>query len=123
MPSIPIFIILLERDLERVNHVNNNLKPLLEDPIIFPAIDGKTDQIESIMKRENLEISNSFKEKALRGQIGCYLSHYLLWKHIVDSNISEAIIFEDDANITDTFYNSLNKIKEELPVDYKFLYL
>ena len=34
-----------------------------------------------------------------RGEIGCYDSHYRLWKHMVDSNIQSAFILEDDADI------------------------
>lgn len=32
------------------------------------------------------------------GAIGCYLSHYLLWKKMVDEGIGYALILEDDAN-------------------------
>jgi len=35
-----------------------------------------------------------------RGEIGCYDSHYRLWRHIVDNNIRSALILEDDADIT-----------------------
>tara|TARA_B100001094_G_C18191150_1_gene807322 strand:- start:2102 stop:2989 length:888 start_codon:yes stop_codon:yes gene_type:complete len=35
------------------------------------------------------------------GAIGCYLSHYLIWKSMVDRGISSALILEDDVKISD----------------------
>lgn len=35
------------------------------------------------------------------GALGCLLSHYVFWKHVVDNKLEYAIIFEDDALISD----------------------
>lgn len=39
------------------------------------------------------------------GMIGCYLSHYAIFKQIVEENIPYAVIFEDDANIHPRIYS------------------
>lgn len=35
------------------------------------------------------------------GAVGCYLSHYLFWKLVIDQDLNAALILEDDALITD----------------------
>lgn len=39
------------------------------------------------------------------GMIGCYLSHYVIFKQIVEDNLPYAVIFEDDANIHPRIYS------------------
>ena len=36
-----------------------------------------------------------------KGVVGCYLSHYKIWKHIVANKIKYALVLEDDASIKD----------------------
>mgnify|MGYP003972547225 CR=1 FL=1 len=36
-----------------------------------------------------------------KGVVGCYLSHYIIWKKIVSSNLNYSLILEDDAKIDD----------------------
>ena len=60
------------------------------------------------LKREEL-ISDGILDKdsdLTLGQIGCWLSHYNLWKKIKDEKISYMTIFEDDVNI-DVSYNTI----------------
>lgn len=35
------------------------------------------------------------------GAVGCYLSHYLFWKLVIEQDLKSALILEDDALITD----------------------
>ena len=37
------------------------------------------------------------------GEIGCALSHYFIWKDIVDKSHKGALIIEDDANFSNNF--------------------
>ena len=54
-----------------------------------------------------------------QGEVGCFLSHYLLWKKCIDLN-EPILILEDDAIITDEF--DIEKI-EKLTDEYNFIYL
>lgn len=57
-----------------------------------------------------------------KGAIGCYLSHYSIWKQIVSDNLEYSLILEDDANVDDvravlnsnTIQNKLNTDKPTL---------
>ena len=117
---IPIFCILYDKDIKRVNHVNQHLRPYLKKITLFSAIDGKTNQLEYHL--ENKKISTNFK-KCRRGQLACLLSHLEVWKYMIDNDIPELIILEDDSVVHKDFYNKLEKIYDELPPDYEFLYL
>ena len=51
-----------------------------------------------------------FAGKLSPGEIGCYLSHYNLWKKIVDKNIPAAVILEDDAEPNPDFTTVISEI-------------
>lgn len=53
------------------------------------------------------------------GEVGCFISHYMLWKRCIELN-EPVIILEDDGIITDRFSE---KRVEELLEDYNFAYL
>ena len=61
------------------------------------------------------------------GMIGCYLSHYLIFKQIVDDQLPYAVIFEDDANIHPRIYSKkIQSIVEEdgtFPLDWDVILL
>lgn len=49
------------------------------------------------------------------GAIGCYLSHWLLWRHVFDSDLPYAIVFEDDGvPRTDLVGNRFPGVVEQL---------
>jgi GR25 family glycosyltransferase involved in LPS biosynthesis len=126
MNSISTYIILLERDKKRVAHVENSLKPHLENGIVYSAFDYQKNDIGEFLKENNLTIkynSNLPKIKLLQGQLSCLISHYSIWKEIIEKNIEETIILEDDASINATFNKQISKIRNELPDDYDITYL
>jgi len=41
------------------------------------------------------------------GAIGCYLSHVSIWQHMIDENISLALIFEDDLQFPSNYIETL----------------
>lgn len=45
------------------------------------------------------------------GAIGCFLSHFLIWKKIINENLESALILEDDASCCDVA-SFLNESKE-----------
>lgn len=61
------------------------------------------------------------------GMIGCYLSHYAIFKQIVDDKLPYAVIFEDDSNIHPRIYSKkIRSIVENdgtFPVDWDIILL
>ena len=56
------------------------------------------------------------------GAIGCWLSHYTLWKHIIDKKIDRALILEDDAYPVENFNQLYEKYWNAVPQDWDIVY-
>ena len=111
------FNILLKSNKKRVSHVFNHLMKQIPNLEIFPAVEGKTNQVEHLI--EDRVINSKFLEFCRRGQLACLLSHLSFWKKMVKEDISEAVVLEDDAIIQDNFLSEL----EDIPKDADFIYL
>jgi glycosyl transferase family 25 len=44
-----------------------------------------------------------------RGELGCYASHFSLWKWLLESNTKQVIVFEDDVTVDWTAINRIAK--------------
>ena len=54
------------------------------------------------------------KTKLNNGQIGCFISHLLLWKKMIDENIEYMFILEDDALFSCEFNRIYNYIQKNI---------
>lgn len=57
-----------------------------------------------------------------RGQLSCALSHYNIYKKIVEEDIQNALILEDDCIFTENI-NRIEEYAEQLPDEYSVFYL
>jgi len=119
--ELRFFNLLLKSDKKRVKHVNINLVKNIPNLEIFPAIEGKTNELEFYL--EGRKINELFLKICRRGQLACFLSHLKIWKKMIQENIDEAVILEDDAKISEDFMENFLEIYYELPKDYNFVYL
>lgn len=139
MINIYYYLIHCHEHKERQKHIKK-IYSILEKPIgIFNGIytkniDITTINIQSYLQNfdYNLKIKGNFSF-SLSGQIGCYLSHHLLVKHILlcnkdINNQSYSVIFEDDV----TWNNNINlhikisqiiNILSELEIDWDIIFL
>lgn len=77
--------------------------PLKNELIRFSAIDGRNNRSHPAyqhIKRHMIELN--------RGEYGCFASHFLLWKQLLNSKDSHYFIFEDDAIFCDDFKKKLD---------------
>jgi GR25 family glycosyltransferase involved in LPS biosynthesis len=107
------------------NILNKNIK-------VFPGFYTKQ---QSVLKEDmiNFFISHDgnlkMKEIALSkpGEIGCYLSHHIIIKNIINSNSSDfTVIFEDDVIFNQTLDTDIKKIisnLNNLNVDWDIIFL
>jgi glycosyl transferase, family 25 len=111
MTQIPVFVISLEKSIERRNSINRKLEELGVEFEFFKAIDGRDlpeEQILEIQKRcGDLVRVRGFPMQT--GEIGCSLSHHALYQKIINENIDYACILEDDATFTSDFVNCINR--------------
>jgi glycosyl transferase, family 25 len=57
------------------------------------------------------------------GMIGCWLSHYLLWEHIVKNKLDRVLVLEDDAYPVKDFENKLIQGLSCIPPNYDLIFL
>jgi GR25 family glycosyltransferase involved in LPS biosynthesis len=86
---------------------------------IFEAIKGS--EITNILDYD-ANINFNFKYNHIN-EVGCYLSHLLVIKSLINSNYKYTVIFEDDFNIkNNSFNNEVNNILNSID-DFDILYL
>ena len=100
-----IYIISLPQSIDRRNILKKTIKYNFK---FFDAIDGKNIP-NNIKQKYNIDYL-----KLRPGEIGCFISHLLLWEKIKNNNKS-VLILEDDANI-------IGDIEIDLPTDYDIVF-
>ena len=120
---IPSFVINLD---DRLHRWNNFEKLKIQNMGRISAEDTRCDPSVSL-KKYNLELLpgdklSKYYFKESKGAVGCYLSHYKFWEIVVKNKLGSAIVFEDDADVTDVknlfnqqkIFDSLNQDKPVL---------
>jgi glycosyl transferase family 25 len=125
LPSevIPKFIISLDKNKERQDYLKKEVYPKITNYFKCAAFDAELDDANEILKENKIFLSDTFYNKCNEGQLGCYLSHFQLWKYIIKSNIDLAIILEDDVKIYSNFNKIIDTVYENLPVKFDYLHL
>ena len=117
MNNIPhIFCVTLYDSTERIQSVKNQLTDLNVKYDLFYGIDGS---------KINLKVINDNDWEPIimnSGRIGCFLSHVMLWNHILYSNYDEVLILEDDF-IFNVPLNKILEYKNELPTDWDLFFV
>jgi GR25 family glycosyltransferase involved in LPS biosynthesis len=102
---INYYVIHMLKSIERKQNINLMENKLQKHINIFNAIDGQNiTDINDYDPKLNCTIKTINKNI-----LGCYLSHYLLIRQLINNNITDnyTVIFEDDFNIN---YNNLDGI-------------
>ena len=131
-----IYIVNLERCQDKKKHMQQQMDKFISlygniNYKFFKAIDGKND---SRLSQYKFNIPNWHDPNTglaiTKGEVGCSLSHYSIWKKIVDqvengklSNDCQILILEDDVIFLDNFMTKFTEYKNEIKSDYDMLYL
>jgi len=134
--SINYYVIHISSNIERKNNIIDMEKKINKKIKIFDAIMG-TDllmqysnnknkinniNITKIMQYDNY-INYNFNYKTIN-EVGCYLSHFVLIKSLLNTHYQYTLIFEDDFYIVnDDFNEQLNNILDKIEVDFDLLFL
>eukprot|EP00890_Picochlorum_soloecismus_P003929 jgi/Picsp_1/4537/NSC_06758-R1_glycosyltransferase 25 family member 3-like len=107
-PNVPIFVINLERRLDRREKCIQRLK-FLSDLRFIDAIDGR-----------DIENSDKVMSSPLgAGEVACFLSHGKALDAIVKSRSPLALVIEDDVQFVNEFSaKSIYRIQSSLPSDW-----
>lgn len=107
----PVFIVSLLRAAERRAQCAETMAKLGLEFAFFDAVEGAAlseTEIAAVYDAERN--AREFKRPLSRGEIGCYLSHYELWKRIAASESGGAVILEDDFEAADELPELLREI-------------
>lgn len=57
------------------------------------------------------------------GAVGCYISHYMLWQNIMDSDTDTFFIVEDDVSLVNNFIEVFTEYLQHVPSDWDIIYV
>ncbi|XP_040264218.1 procollagen galactosyltransferase 2 [Bufo bufo] len=125
-----VFLINLKRRLDRRVRMLRSLYELQIQVKIFDAVDGKALNT-SQLKTLNIDVlpgyQDPYSERTLtRGEIGCFLSHYYVWKEVVDRGLEKALVIEDDVRFEHQFKRKLIKLINDIEtaaLDWDLVYI
>ena len=83
-----IFVLNLERAVERRQSMLQHLSGLGIEAEILPAVEGARLPPSSLPAGTDPRLSP--------GEVGCYLSHVRFWEIVVERGLEHAIVLEDD---------------------------
>lgn len=127
--NMPKYIINLDKRVDRLQHTQNLLTLYGFNTIRFPAILGK--------KLSEIELTQLVHPKSMKfikngyrstdsdlsiGAVGCYLSHLLLWRKLLNSDNNGFMIFEDDT-LPNFTLDHFKKYSEYIPHDWDIILL
>ncbi|XP_031291463.1 procollagen galactosyltransferase 2 isoform X1 [Camelus dromedarius] len=125
-----IFMINLKRRKDRRDRM---LRTLYEQEIevkIVEAVDGKALNT-SQLKALNIEMLPGYRDPyssrpLTRGEIGCFLSHYSVWKEVIDRELEKALVIEDDVRFEHQFKKKLMTLMDDIDraqLDWELIYI
>lgn len=112
--KIDIIIINLLNHVDKKKKMIENLNNLnITNYKFFDAIDGNNLHDCDIPFKVIPNWECYFKKRKITvGEIGCALSHYSIWKYIVNNKINKILILEDDVDFSENFNDIYNKIQD-----------
>lgn len=118
--EIPVWIINLKRDTERLQFMQEQMQRLGIDYRVIEAVDGRGLAVDEKAPYSKSIALRDFGRELTPGEIGCALTHIKIWKLILDEGIEEALILEDDVHIGMAMIEVL-KHRDRLPQDYQHI--
>lgn len=112
-----VFLVNLDKDVERMQAADAQLRSLNVAYERISAVYGK-----DLTQAERDAAVNKFRwwcaigRPIGLGEIGCALSHYRLYRRMIDENISYACILEDDVILTPEFPKQLKSVEQWLDI-------
>jgi hypothetical protein len=101
--TLPCFVISLEQDTERRDHMHRQLDALGLRAEFVPAVNGSSLAPGDWSQYDRERCLQIYGVEMMPNEIGCFLSHYRLYERVVRENLPVALIMEDDLEIRPEF--------------------
>eukprot|EP00746_Dinoflagellata_sp_MGD_P045348 gnl/MRDRNA2_/MRDRNA2_211144_c0_seq1.p1 gnl/MRDRNA2_/MRDRNA2_211144_c0~~gnl/MRDRNA2_/MRDRNA2_211144_c0_seq1.p1 ORF type:complete len:377 (-),score=70.78 gnl/MRDRNA2_/MRDRNA2_211144_c0_seq1:79-1209(-) len=123
-PGGNVFIVNLPRRPSRRHHAMEQLKQAGISATVVAAVDGDAILQEDDLNSLNVQAVPSYACHVTTGEVGCFMSHYTIWHHMVENGISSAMILEDDFDFQANFAVRLGQyLQEARGEDWNFIFL
>jgi len=122
MNNIKIFVVNLKRDKYKKDLFIENNSSILGDFEFIEAVDGKKLSLVDAGYDKNKALRRLGREMSA-GEVGCYLSHMMIYQKIINEDIAYALVLEDDVKVLDKDICSLvSEVVNKNLWDLFFLY-
>uniref|UniRef100_A0A673AGF5 Procollagen galactosyltransferase 2-like n=1 Tax=Sphaeramia orbicularis TaxID=375764 RepID=A0A673AGF5_9TELE len=125
-----IYLINLKRRSDRRQRMLRTLAVLGINATFTEAVDGKalnSSQLQALGIDMLPGYTDPYSERVLtRGEIGCFLSHYNIWKQVVQQELQQVLVLEDDVRFEPRFGRRLMSIMEDVHrerLDWDLIYV
>jgi glycosyl transferase family 25 len=117
-----IYVVSMERNADRRERMQRNLRGL---PLTYiGGVDGRLLSDEEVREVYDDRAAQEIYGRSLsRGQLGCALSHRMIYQDMIENQLDRVLILEDDATLCQDNLPSIESILTQLPTDWDFLYL
>jgi len=119
--NIDVWCLTLKSTPKREEYVRNHLDSHNLQYRMFYGLDALETGISSPLI--NNQKYTKIDDWLTVGQVGCYISHYMLWQNILESSADSILILEDDVHLEDEFVFKLNEYLYHVPEDWGLLYI
>ncbi|XP_040911110.1 procollagen galactosyltransferase 2 [Toxotes jaculatrix] len=113
-----IFLINLKRRSDRRERMLKSLAVLGVSATLTEAVDGKalnSSQLQAMGIDMLPGYTDPYSDRVLtRGEIGCFLSHYSIWKQVVQQELQQVLVLEDDVRFEPRFGSRLVAIMDNV---------
>ena len=121
-----IYVITLKRATERHLHIHQELEGL-QYSLFYGADKNELDLEELALQHKydpELAIKKNIMHKRMTaGEVGCSLSHKMIYEEVIKHNYNKVLILEDDVVIDRKNIMLFDSISRELPDDWQLWYL
>ncbi|XP_062408646.1 procollagen galactosyltransferase 2 [Sardina pilchardus] len=125
-----IYLINLKRRPDRRKRMMSTLDALGLQATQTDAVDGKALNTSQVLALDIDMLPNykdPYSDRVLtRGEIGCFLSHYNIWKQVVEKGQQQVLLLEDDVRFQPRFKSRLITIMQDVKaagLDWDLVYV
>lgn len=129
-PEDNVFLISLPRRPSKLKHALLEFHNAGVSAKIVDAVDGDAVLCKDDIEQHGVRTIPGYaghtnhKIHLTTGEVGCFMSHYAVWHHMVEHNIESAIILEDDFDFQEDFVERVGAcLREAAGEDWNLLYL
>ncbi|KAK5859470.1 hypothetical protein PBY51_021025 [Eleginops maclovinus] len=113
-----IFLINLKRRSDRRDRMLSSLSVLGINATLTEAVDGKALNSSQLLDM-GIDMLPGYKDPyskriLTRGEIGCFLSHYNIWKQVQQQGLQQVLVLEDDVRFEPRFRSRLVTVMENV---------